>query len=134
MYIYIHVYQSPLFEVVPRTTQDLRRRTEITPVEDSHTRIKKASSFLNFVTNVCNAAKELTEQNPQAFKQHWWKRIACEFYQTNVKLALQRAAAARRALFRLPAGVDGELQNGELQTDLPAEVAGRSSHGWVGHV
>jgi hypothetical protein len=27
---------------------------------------------------------------------------ACELHQTNTKLALQRAAAARRALFRLP--------------------------------
>ena len=60
------------------------------------------ASFLKFFTNVCNAAKELTEQNPQAFKQYWWKRIACELHQTNAKLALQRAAAARRALFRLP--------------------------------
>jgi hypothetical protein len=40
---------------------------------------------------------------------------------------LQRAAAARRALFRLLAGADDELQNDELQTDLPAEVADRSS-------
>jgi hypothetical protein len=30
-----------------------------------------SASFLNFFTNVCNAAKELTEQNPQAFKQCW---------------------------------------------------------------
>ena len=68
---------------------------------------------LNFITavRVCNAAKELTEQNPQAFKQYWWKRIACELHQTNAKLALQRAAAARRALFRLPTGADDELQN-----------------------
>ena len=46
---------------------------------------------------------------------------------TRIKLALQRAAAARRALFRLPTGAVDELQNDELQTDLPAEVAGRSS-------
>ena len=57
-----------------------------------------------------------------------WKRIACELHQTNTKLALQRAAAARRALFRLPTGADDELQNDELQTDLPAEVADRSSY------
>ena len=56
---------------------------------------------------------------------YWWKRIACELHQTNAKLALQRAAAARRALFRLPTGADDELQNDELQTDLPAEVADR---------
>ena len=87
-----------------------------------------SASFLKFFTNVCNAAKELTEQNPQAFKQYWWKRIACELHQTNAKLALQRAAAARRALFRLPTGADDELQNDELQTDLPAEVADRSSY------
>jgi hypothetical protein len=98
--------------------------------------VDKASSILfyiskiNFITavRVCNAAKELTEQNPQAFKQYWWKRIACELHQTSTKLALQRAAAARRALFRLPTGADGELQNDELQTDLPAEVADRSSY------
>jgi hypothetical protein len=86
------------------------------------------ASFFNFFTSVCNAAKELTEQNPQAFKQHWLKRIACELHQTNTKFALQRAAAARRALFRLSAGADDELQNDELQTDLPAEVADRSSY------
>jgi hypothetical protein len=37
-----------------------------------------SASFLKFFTNVYNAAKELTEQNPQAFKQYWWKRIANE--------------------------------------------------------
>ena len=87
-----------------------------------------SASFLKCFINVCNAAKELTEQNPQAFKQHWLKRIACELHQTNAKFALQRAAAARRALFRLSAGADDELQNDELQTDLPAEVADRSSY------
>jgi hypothetical protein len=86
------------------------------------------ASFLKFFTNVCNAAKELADQNPQAFKQCWWKRIACELHQTTVKLSLQRAAAARRALFRLPIGADDEFQNDELQTDLPAEVADRSSY------
>jgi hypothetical protein len=51
MYMYVYVctvcivcvhciYQSPSFKVVPRAAQDLRRRTEITPVKDSHTRIK----------------------------------------------------------------------------------------------
>jgi hypothetical protein len=49
-------------------------------------------------------------------------------HQTNAKLALQRAAAARRVLFRLPTGADDELQNDELQTDLPAEVTDRSSY------
>jgi hypothetical protein len=85
------------------------------------------ASFLKFFTRVCNAAKELTELNPQAPKQCWWKRVACELHQTNEKLVLQRAAAARRALFRLPTGADDELQNNELQNDLPAEVADRSS-------
>jgi hypothetical protein len=56
-------------------------------------------SFLTFFTSV---GKELTEQNSRAFKQHWWKRVVCELHQTNAKLALQRAAAACRALFRLP--------------------------------
>jgi hypothetical protein len=60
------------------------------------------ASFLKFAPNVCNAAKELTEQNPQAPQKHWWKRVACELHQANAKPALQRAAAARRALFRLP--------------------------------
>jgi hypothetical protein len=68
-----------------------------------------SASFLKFFTNVCNAATELTEQNPQAFKQCWWKCIACELHQTNVKLALQGAAAARRALFLLSTGADDEL-------------------------
>ena len=36
--------------------------------------------------------------------------------------AFQRAAAAHRALFRLPTGAADELQNDELQTDLPAEA------------
>jgi hypothetical protein len=40
MYIYIYIYQSPSFEVDPFGPQDLRRRTEIIPVKDSHTRIK----------------------------------------------------------------------------------------------
>jgi hypothetical protein len=40
VYIYIYIlYQPPLFEFDPSTTQDLRRRTEIIPVKDSHTRI-----------------------------------------------------------------------------------------------
>ena len=87
-----------------------------------------SASFLKFFTNVCNAAKELTEQNPQAFKQHWWKRIACELHKTNAKLALSRAASARRALFRLPIGASDEMHNDEIQTDLPAAVADRSSY------
>jgi hypothetical protein len=33
-------FQSPSFKTGPRTTQDLRGRTEIIPVEDPHTRIK----------------------------------------------------------------------------------------------
>jgi hypothetical protein len=32
--------QPPPFKGDPRTTQDLRRRTEIMPGQDSHTRIK----------------------------------------------------------------------------------------------
>jgi hypothetical protein len=32
------------------------------------------------------------------------------------------------SVVRPPAGADGELQNDELQTDLPAEVAYRSSY------
>jgi hypothetical protein len=79
------------------------------------------ASFLKFFTNVCNAAKELTEQNPQAFKQYWWKRISCE-------LALSRAACACRALFRLPTGASDEMHDDGVQTDLPAAVADRSSY------
>jgi hypothetical protein len=33
-------HSSPPFKINPSTTQDLRRRTEIMPVKDSHTRIK----------------------------------------------------------------------------------------------
>jgi hypothetical protein len=37
----LHIlYQSPSFEVDHRDTWDLRRRTEIIPVKDCHTRIK----------------------------------------------------------------------------------------------
>jgi hypothetical protein len=32
--------QSPCFEFDPREAWDVKRRTEITPVKDSHTRIK----------------------------------------------------------------------------------------------
>jgi hypothetical protein len=70
----------------------------------------RSASFLKFFTNVYNAAKELTEQNPQAFKQSWWKRTACELHKTNAKLALSSAAAARRALFRLPTGASDEIR------------------------
>jgi hypothetical protein len=48
------------------------------------------ASFLKLVTNVCNAAKKLTEKNPQAPKKHWRKCMACELHQTNAKLTLQR--------------------------------------------
>jgi hypothetical protein len=68
-----------------------------------------SASFLTFFTNAFKAAKESTEQNPQAFKQYWWKRIACELHKTNAKLAPSRAAAARRALFRLPTGASDEM-------------------------
>jgi hypothetical protein len=37
---YVEAYQSPSFKGGLRATWDLRRRTEITPVKDSHTRIK----------------------------------------------------------------------------------------------
>ena len=41
-YIYICIcYQPPSFEMYLRETQGLRRRTEITPVKDSHTRIQR---------------------------------------------------------------------------------------------
>ena len=73
-----------------------------------------SASFLNFFKNVCNASKDLTEQNPQAFKQYWWKRIACELHKTNAKLALQRAASARRSLLRLPSSAPEEMQYDEL--------------------
>jgi hypothetical protein len=33
-------HQSPSFEINPLERKDLRRRTEIIPVKDSHTRIK----------------------------------------------------------------------------------------------
>jgi hypothetical protein len=51
---------------------------------------------------------ELEEQNPKAPEPCWWKRIACELHQANDKPALQRAAAARRAFFRLPTGASDE--------------------------
>ena len=35
-----YIYQSPCFKNEPGATWDLRRRTEIIPVKDSHTRIK----------------------------------------------------------------------------------------------
>jgi hypothetical protein len=41
LYIVIYgIYQPPSFKTGPSTTWDLRRRTEIIPVTDSHTRIK----------------------------------------------------------------------------------------------
>jgi hypothetical protein len=43
-----------------------------------------------------NTSKKCPHQN-KAFKQYWWKRIACELHQTNTELVLQRAAAAHRA-------------------------------------
>jgi hypothetical protein len=48
-----YTYQSPPFEVDLREPQDLRRRTEITPVKDSQTRIKSlalASGHGRYVT------------------------------------------------------------------------------------
>jgi hypothetical protein len=74
--------------------------------------VRCSASFLNFFTSVCNAAKELTEQNPKAFKQTGGKalyqknklHVSSELHKTNAKLALSRSAAARRALFRLPTG------------------------------
>jgi hypothetical protein len=36
----MYVCQSPYFKVDPSTTQNLRRRIEIIPVKDFHTRIK----------------------------------------------------------------------------------------------
>ena len=87
-----------------------------------------SASFLRCFKNVCNASKDLTEQNPQAFKQYWWKRIACELHKMNAKLALKRAASARRSLLRLPSSAPEEMQYEELQTDLPTEVADRSSY------
>jgi hypothetical protein len=46
----------------------------------------------------------------------------------DAKLAPSRAAAARRALFRLPTVASDEMHNDEVQTDLPAAVADRSSY------
>jgi hypothetical protein len=37
IYIYIYIYQYPSFKVDHRAAWDLRRRTEIIPVKDSHT-------------------------------------------------------------------------------------------------
>jgi hypothetical protein len=61
-------------------------------------------------------------------RKHSHTRIACELHKTNAKLALSRAASARRALFRLPIGASDEMRNDEIQTDLPATVADRSSY------
>jgi hypothetical protein len=38
--IMLYIYQPLSFKGDPRETQDLRRRTEIIPVKDPHTRIK----------------------------------------------------------------------------------------------
>jgi hypothetical protein len=53
IYIYIYIYHSPWFELNARGPQDLRRRTEIIPVKDPHTRIKPlalASSHGRYIT------------------------------------------------------------------------------------
>jgi hypothetical protein len=56
------------------------------------------ASFLKCFTNVCNAAKELKEQNPLAAKQcSVLERTSGGLHQTNGKPSLQRPAAARRA-------------------------------------
>jgi hypothetical protein len=38
-------YQPPSFKTDPRKAQDLRRRTEVMPVKDPHTRIKMCRRF-----------------------------------------------------------------------------------------
>ena len=38
-------------------------------------------SFVRFFNLVCDAANDLTGQNPAAFKNFWWKRLCCKFHQ-----------------------------------------------------
>ena len=83
-------------------------------------------SFLAFFNNVCNAAKDLTDQNPSAFKNYWRTRIACEIHQCNARLTLQRSAQLRRTLSRIPTTANDILQVLEPQMDLPSTVSSRS--------
>jgi hypothetical protein len=54
------------------------------------------SNFLRFFNSVCDAAKNLTDQNRTAFSHHCWsKRIACELHQQKARLCLQWSPARR---------------------------------------
>jgi hypothetical protein len=68
---YIYIYQSPCFKVVPRAPQDLRRRTEITPVKDSHTRI-----LLFILTNDHGRYITVTLERKLMFVRDWPLHIA----------------------------------------------------------
>ena len=83
-----------------------------------------SASFLNFFKNVCNASKDLTEQNPQAFKQYWWKRIACELHKMNAKLALQLSVEVVATGLNVPCGTLSALRVApEVREVSPASVA-----------
>ena len=84
------------------------------------------SIFLRFFNNVCDAAKNLTDQNRTAFSHYWSKRIASELHQQNARLCLQRAASLRRHLKRLPATSDDIPQCHQIQTEPPSSVSDRS--------
>ena len=70
----------------------------------------QSEQFRGFFTNVCNAAKELTDQNPAAFKAFWQKRIACCLHQTNSQQCLRRAASLRSHLLRSQFAAMRDLQ------------------------
>jgi hypothetical protein len=59
--------QPPWFKMYPSTTQDLTRRTEITPVKDSHTRIKPlplASGHGRYITVTPERTRVSVEECP----------------------------------------------------------------------
>ena len=79
-------------------------------------------SFIKFFNLVCDAANELTGQNPTAFKNYWWKRLCCKFHHLNSAASLMSAARIRKKLLRVPAVDPGILQQNQLQEDEPSHV------------
>ena len=87
-----------------------------------------SQSFVRFFNLVCDAANDLTGQNPAAFKNFWWKRLCCKFHQLNSAASLMAAGKIRKKLLQIP-GVDPDiLQLGELQQDEPSHVCHRGSY------
>jgi hypothetical protein len=87
-----------------------------------------SQSFVRFFNLVCDAANDLTGQNPAAFKNFWWKRLCCKFHQLNSAASLMAAGKIRKELLQIP-GVDPDiLQLGELQQDEPSHVCHRGSY------